>query len=264
MLCKDEEIGANIEGRIERKMLRFFDKESLDDLAKLKASERNKIKTLICVAPTRSQILALLARPWLPESLIILADSETLASAARDCARLLAYPELSAIQKRVSAFVEKASKVVHRDAASESANEGQDDDVEFPASSVVNLAGNVRPNQSTIRFRLAGDQIVIARPGTKLILLDQSHAVPIFIESDAKDVDIRDRVCVIGDAFLDMAPTAEHHGARGRRDPRLSPQLFASKIGGDQIVRTLTSANVDLGSGGANPITVGIERIQKT
>jgi hypothetical protein len=205
VLCNDEEIGANIEGRIEKKMLRFLDKESLNDLAKLKASERNQIKTLICVAPTRSQILTLLARPWLPESLIILADSDTLASAARDGARLLAYPELSAIQKRVSVFVEKASNAVHRDAASESANEGQDDDVEFPASSVVNLAGNVRPNQSTIRFRLAGEQIVIARPGTKLILLDQSRAVPIFIESDAKDVDIGDRVCVIGDAFLEMA-----------------------------------------------------------
>lgn len=37
-----------------------------------------------------------------------------------------------------------------------------------------------------------------------------------------------------------------------------------SKISGDQIVRTPAAANVDLGSGGANPITVGIERLQKT
>ena len=36
------------------------------------------------------------------------------------------------------------------------------------------------------------------------------------------------------------------------------------KISGDQIVRTPASADVDPGSGGAYPITVGIERVQKT
>jgi len=39
--------------------------------------------------------------------------------------------------------------------------------------------------------------------------------------------------------------------------------FFVSKISGDQIVRAPASANVDLGSGGAYPITVGIERVQK-
>ena len=41
------------------------------------------------------------------------------------------------------------------------------------------------------------------------------------------------------------------------------PQLSASEISGDQIVRTSASAYVDLGSGGAYPITVEIECIQK-
>jgi hypothetical protein len=36
-----------------------------------------------------------------------------------------------------------------------------------------------------------------------------------------------------------------------------------SKISGDQIVRTPASADVDPGSGGAYPITVAIERVQK-
>jgi hypothetical protein len=49
-----------------------------------------------------------------------------------------------------------------------------------------------------------------------------------------------------------------------RSGPRLRPPLFASKISGDQIVRTPASAHVDLGSGGAYPITVGIEHAQKT
>jgi len=53
----------------------------------------------------------------------------------------------------------------------------------------------------------------------------------------------------------------------GRHDvsgDQITTGFFALKIGGDQIVRTPASANVDLGSGGAYPITVGIERLQKT
>jgi hypothetical protein len=221
VLRKDAEIGEQIEARIEKKMLLFLDKETLNDLANLPTTERNQIKTLICVAPTRAQILSLLARPWLPESLIILADSDTLASTARDAARLLAYPQLSAIHKRVSGFAEKAGAAVHRASGTIDPNAVHvDDDVEFPASSVVNLAGAIRPNQSTIRFRLSGDQIVIARPGTKLILLDRSRAVPLFTESEAKDVDVGDRICVIGDAFLEMARPLLNITARAAEEIR--------------------------------------------
>jgi hypothetical protein len=39
---------------------------------------------------------------------------------------------------------------------------------------------------------------------------------------------------------------------------------MVSKISGNQIIGTSTSANVDLGLGGAYQITVGIERVQKT
>jgi Protein of unknown function (DUF1194) len=39
---------------------------------------------------------------------------------------------------------------------------------------------------------------------------------------------------------------------------------FGSKIGGDQVVGTPASANVDPGSGGTYQVTVGIERAEKT
>jgi len=38
---------------------------------------------------------------------------------------------------------------------------------------------------------------------------------------------------------------------------------FVSEIGGNQIIRTSASANIDPGGSGAYQITVGIERIQK-
>jgi len=42
------------------------------------------------------------------------------------------------------------------------------------------------------------------------------------------------------------------------------PQLIASKIRGNQIVRTFASANVDFGCGGTYQITIGIESAQET
>ena len=163
-LCADEEIGEQIESRIEKDMLLLIDKGGLDDLAKLSGPQRNHVKTLIVVAPTRAQVLSLLARPWLPDNLIVLADSDTLASAARDAARLADYPELAAICDRIQGFADKASKAVHRGSsqATEFPDPDSNDDVEFPTSSVVNLAGNVRADQPTLRFELSGDQVVIA------------------------------------------------------------------------------------------------------
>ena len=59
-------------------------------------------------------------------------------------------------------------------------------------------------------------------------------------------------------------------GCRGRTEYAVQHRIVASsaaitwsKIGGDQIVRTPASANIDLGSGGTYQITVGIKRVQK-
>jgi hypothetical protein len=232
-LCDDGEIGEQIEGRIEKGVLLLIDEGGLGDLTKFPKPERNQIKTLICVAPTRPGTLSLLARPWLPDNLIVLADSDTLSSAAHDAAGLTHFPELAAIRGRVRVFADKASQAVHRltgKSADPSSDEDFAEDAEFPASSVVNLAGNVSPDQSTIRFTLSGNQIVIARPGTKLILSDRSRAVPIFTECEAKDVEIGDRVCVIGDAFLQMARPLLNITTRAAEEIRDYHQLVLERL----------------------------------
>jgi len=231
-LRADDEIGEQIESRIEKNMLLLIDDGGLDDVTKLPKPERNHIKTLICVAPTRSRVLSLLARPWLPDNLIVLADSDTLRSAAHDAARLATYSELAAIHSRLRAFADKAAHAVHRLTGASDAGLDDEiaDEIEFPASSVVNLAGQVRPDQPTIRLTLSGDQIVIARPGTKLILFDRSRAVPMFTECEAKDIEIGDRVCVIGDAFLQMARPLLNITARAAEEIRDYHQLVLERL----------------------------------
>jgi hypothetical protein len=104
------------------------------------------------------------------------------------------------------------------------------DDVEFPAGSVINLAGKLRPDQTIIRFTLSGGQVLLTRPGTKLTLLDRSHAVPIFVEVDAANVDEGDRVCVVGDAFLEMARPLVNITARAAEEIRDYHQLVTERF----------------------------------
>lgn len=203
-LSRDAEIGGTVQIRLEKEMLLFLDRNGLADISRLPGPRRNYIKTLIAVAPTRAQLLKLLAREWLPDNLIVLGDSDTLQSCAADARRLSGHKELGVIADRLSTFAAKADAVVHRASLPKGPDEPHED-VEFPTSAVVNLAGNVRPDQESVRLKLSGDQVLLARPKTRLIVQDTSRAVPVFVEAEAKSVEIGDKVCVIGDAFLEMA-----------------------------------------------------------
>jgi hypothetical protein len=65
-----------------------------------------------------------------------------------------------------------------------------------------------------------------------------------------------------GDPIIEIGVAPSFRTVR-QSGPRLRKR-YSQKISGDQILRPPASAHVDLGGGGAYPITVGIERVQKT
>jgi hypothetical protein len=83
------------------------------------------------------------------------------------------------------------------------------DDIDMPVNRVINLAGKVRENQTLLRIELTdghgSGQVLIAKPGTKLVLQDRSRVLPLYKEVEASSVNERDRICVIGEAFVEMA-----------------------------------------------------------
>jgi len=239
-LTHDQEIGDDLRSRIEKDMILFLDKNGLDDISRLPGPRRNYIKTLIVVAPTRAQLLRLLAREWLPDNLIVLGDSDTLERCAADARRLAGYRELGPIADRFMRFAAKADALPHRHTGAANAHDPADE-VEFPTSSIVNLAGRVRPDQPTIRFKLSGDQVLLARPGTKLIVQDAARTVPVFLETEAKDVEENDRLCLISDAFLEMARPILNIAVRAAEEIRdyheLVLQRFADLPGDSQSAK---------------------------
>ena len=231
-LCADEEIGDAVHTRLDKEMLLFVDRNGLDDIANLPGPRRNYVKTVIAVAPSRSQLMKLLAREWLPENLIVLGDSDTLAMAAADAKRLSRLEALAPIASRMNGFAAAAETLTHRVKALTDSEETSDE-VEFPLNSMVNLAGSPKSYRSALRFKLAGEQVVLARPNTKLIVQDRNRTVPVFQEADAKDVEPGDRICVVGDAFLEMARPMLNIAVRAAEEIRDYHELVLERF--DQL-----------------------------
>lgn len=221
--AKDAEIGEFVRSRLKNGMLIFIDRAGLDDLDKLAATQRNYIKNLIVVGPTRADMMTLLARAWLPDNLTVLADADMLASSVRDASRLAKYPELAALKARLEGFAASASEAVQgvtNSGVDLDAEAEPSEDISLPLSGVVNLAGKHHADQPLIRLTLDGDQAIIARPKTKLVIQNQSRVVALFEEEEAKDVEEGDEVCVIGEAFLEMARPLLNITARAAEEIR--------------------------------------------
>lgn len=246
-LCKDVEIGERVSQRLENRMLRFMDRAGLDDLDNLPRAEKNHIKTLIVVAATRSALLSLLAKPWLPDFLIVLGDAATLESAARDTQRLVNFPQLKALSSRMAAFTAAAVDEIGRVRGAVASLDQfiePSEDIDIPTSAIVNLVGHIKPDQTICRFELDGGQILLCRPGTKLVVQEASGIIPVFAETEARAVEEGDRVCAIGDAFLEMARPLLNITLRAAEEIRDYHKLVLEKfaaIPGANVTERLTN-----------------------
>lgn len=231
---QDPDMGEMVDRRAnESGMLLFLDRAGLEDLANLPTPERNYVKTLIAISPTRAALPSLLARPWLPDKIIVVSEVENILSAARDASRLSRYGELAQLKSRFEMLSARASTEAQRvtnAAVDLDPRIEPTEDVEIPLSGVVNLAGHTRFGQSVMKFTFEGGQVVLARPGTKLVVQDASRTIPVFEEVPARKVEVGDRVCVIGDAFLEMARPLLNLTARAAEEIRDYHQLVLDRF----------------------------------
>lgn len=202
-------IHAKLAGRLENGMIRFGGARLLNTLADNPPSARNQFKRAIIVAPTRAAILATFAEPWLPEQIVILADADTLAFAAKDSDRLADELGAEPVARRLRDFATRAKERVSeigRHAVQLDADIPPDD-VEFPTGTVVDLSGGSRSEQKQLEIVLNNGQRILARPSTGIVLRNEGAATTSFIEKPASQVRRGDEVCVIGPGFVERART---------------------------------------------------------
>jgi hypothetical protein len=214
-------------------VLRLTTRQGLADLATFTANFRNQFKRAIVVAPTRQLILEILSQPWLPDEVIILADSDTLRFAARDAVRLAAQPLPFELNRRLKSFATAADTRVLQIGAHSSVLDTTiqpADDIDFPDGSVIDLAGPQRGGRSLIELTMQSGQSIIARPRTGLVRRDNSRFIRRFVEIDVNDVSEGDEICVIGPRFIEKARTLLNITAAAAEEIRVYHELVQKRF----------------------------------
>tara|TARA_R110002050_G_scaffold26802_5_gene70388 strand:- start:15529 stop:18279 length:2751 start_codon:yes stop_codon:yes gene_type:complete len=219
--------------RLDAGIIRVGGARVLSTITALPSSLRNQFKRAIIVAPTRSAILATLAEPWLPEQVVILADADTLAFAARDADRLAQEIGVPALAVRLRAFAARATTRVSEIGrhAVQLESEMPTDDIEFPRGSVVDLSGGSRGERRLVEISMNNGQRIIARASTAIVLRNDSAATTSFIERPAAQVRKGEEVCVIGPGFVERARTLVNVRATAAAEIREYHLQVASRFG---------------------------------
>jgi hypothetical protein len=194
--------------RLEKAMTNLTGPAGLTDITEMTESRRNEYKKIVYVAPTREGILKVMAQPWLPGDVVILADVDTLRFAARDAERLAQQLGQGPVSNRLLRFsIAAAKEVTRRGAYTVALNTivPPAEDVDFPAGSVINLAGSARGARDLFEIELDNQQRIIARPGTGLVVRDESRSVAEFNEKAAREILAGDQVCAISAGFVEQA-----------------------------------------------------------
>lgn len=191
--------------RLNDGIIRFGGERVLATITGMSTSSRNQFKRAILVAPTRSAILDTLAQPWLPEKVLVLADADTLAFAARDAEQLADEIDCAALTARLRAFATRAAARVAEIGRHAVRFEMPTDDVEFPTGSVVDLTGGGRGERNLLEISLKNGQRILARRNTGIVLRDDCSATTAFIERSARHIRAGDEVCAIGPSFIERA-----------------------------------------------------------
>lgn len=206
-LTTDSGIGSRIAQRIASNMITFMDALAFREIEALPRVELAGTKRMLVVSPRRSQALALLTQPWLPETVTLVADERTMLGVGRDAGRLAEFPAFAVYADRLKrlsvAALSEAKRI--RGHALDLTFSAPMEDVDFPEGGIIDLAGRRAPGEKVVRIVTEDRRTILARRKTRLITYDSDGPVPTFSSCNAEDVAKGDRLCVIDQAFVDMA-----------------------------------------------------------
>lgn len=232
-LKEDPEIGERVRTKLKKHMLVFVDAIAFHELAFLSQAERASTKVLIVVAPNRADMSRLASEPWLPERVVVLADGYALGGIGREVARLAAFDAFEAYRPRLAGLAAaaqaEAGRVLGHGLDLADAEPAAEPD--FPESAVVDLAGPRHPGDRVVRLVTDGRQTLLARRRTKILVYDEDRAIPTFTARSAEDVDVGEKICVINEAFVEMARTQLDIRAAAAEEIRHYHELVQRRFG---------------------------------
>lgn len=193
--------------RLDSDMVRLGGSELIATVSAAQVSFRNQFKRVILVAPTSSSILATFAEPWLPDHVVILADADTLAFAAKDAERLASELNDGLVAERLRQFathgLARISEIGRH--AVRLDDELPSEDIEFPTGTVIDLSGGGRSDRDLIEIRMNNGQRILSHRSTGIVVRHDGATTLAFIEKPASAIKVGEEVCVIGPSFIERA-----------------------------------------------------------
>lgn len=204
------EVGVALQRRTQSGHIALTTAASLEaDLLTIEASkERYTLKRLVLVAPTSDRLAAVLARPWLPDELVVLCDRTFAVRTAATSKILGSHPDLAGVDRigdRLAAVASAAQLEADGRAVEAVDLELEARPVVLASEDVIDLTADDDDGREIVSFGLQSGRTLRVRSGSVIVRHRRDAEINPFERSIARDIVEGASIVVPDRAFLEEA-----------------------------------------------------------
>lgn len=179
------------------------------ELGNIEASrERNSWNRLVLIAPTMERVAAVIARPWLPQVLLIVCDQVFAGRVAAIYRNLASHPELAGpdrIGGRMTVLAATAQAEANARAVAPIDLELEARPIVFSSEDVIDLTEDGDEGREVVVFALQSGRTLRARPGSVIVRHRRDAEINPFERATAREIAERSSIVVPDRAFVEEA-----------------------------------------------------------
>ena len=207
---QDAELGDPLRRRLQNGHVKLVAANAFEpELSAVEAArDKNSWKRLILVAPSMDWLAAALARPWLPDELIIVCDQAFARRIAGSFGVLASHPDMSGegrLGARLAAVANAAKNEVKAREVSAVDLELEARPVFLSTDDIVDLTDDDDDGQEVVVFTLQSGRSLRARPGSVVVRHRRDAEINPFERAIARDIGDGETIVVPDRAFVDEA-----------------------------------------------------------
>ncbi len=206
----DSELAQAVRRRIAGGHMKFVSADALEkELGQIEASrEKNSWNRLVLIAPTMERLAAVVARPWLPQTLVVVCDLAFAGRLAAIYRNLASHPELAG-QDRIGGRMTILAAAAHTEANARAVApvnlELEARPIVFSSEEVIDLTEDGDEGREVVVFSLQSGRTLRARPGSVIVRHRRDAEINPFERATAREIAERTSIVVPDRAFVEEA-----------------------------------------------------------
>jgi hypothetical protein len=206
----DGEIDQALRRRIAGGHMKLVTADALGaELGDIEASrQKNSWNRLVLIAPTMERVAAVIARPWLPQALLIVCDQVFAGRLAAIYRNLASHPEVAGqdrIGGRMTVLAAAAQAEANARAVVPIDLELEARPVVFSSEDVIDLTEDGDDGRGVVVFGLQSGRTLRARPGSVIVRHRRDAEINPFERATAREIAERSSIVVPDRAFVEEA-----------------------------------------------------------